>query len=127
MSNHVFLSKFSTVEDLLYPVIVEVGWWRRHLVHIDVLSNNLHFSLDCTPGFFSLLLLGEDPLKLCLSLQASPETPHPFVLPVMLIPYKDAFDIILSNVLPPTLTTTSHSSSLWTLSRLTPPCIPSVS
>ncbi|KAJ9085637.1 hypothetical protein DSO57_1012009 [Entomophthora muscae] len=61
--NHVFVSKFSAIEDLLYPVIVGVGWWRRHLVQINVLSNKLHFLLDGTPGFFLLLLLGEDPLS----------------------------------------------------------------
>ncbi|KAJ9062252.1 hypothetical protein DSO57_1012700 [Entomophthora muscae] len=104
-----------------------MGWWRRHLVQIDVLSNELHFSLDGTPSFFLLLSSGEDPPKLCLSLQASPETPPPFVLPGMLAPYKDAVDVTLSNVLPPALATTSHSSSLWILSRLTPPCIPSLS
>ncbi|KAJ9061616.1 Retrotransposon-derived protein peg10 [Entomophthora muscae] len=61
MGNHVFVRKFSAVEDLLYPVIVGVGWWRRHLVQIDVLSNKLHFLLDGAPSFFLLLLLGEDP------------------------------------------------------------------
>ncbi|KAJ9050550.1 hypothetical protein DSO57_1013563 [Entomophthora muscae] len=127
MGNHVFVSKFSAVEDLLYPVIVEVGWWRRHLVQIDVLSNELHFSLNGAPGFFLLLLLGEDPPKLCLLLKALPETPPPFFLPGMLVPYKDAFDITLSNVLLPTPTMTSHLNSPWIFSRFTPPCIPLVS
>ncbi|KAJ9060540.1 hypothetical protein DSO57_1029727 [Entomophthora muscae] len=99
--NHVFFRKFSAVEDLLYPVIVGVRWWRRHLVQIDVLSNKLHFSLDGAPGFFLLLPLGEDPPKLCLSLKALSETPSPFILPSMLVPYKGAFNITLSNVLPP--------------------------
>ncbi|KAJ9059652.1 hypothetical protein DSO57_1039286 [Entomophthora muscae] len=38
--SHVFVSKFSAVEDLLYPVIVGVGWWRRHLVQLDCLTNS---------------------------------------------------------------------------------------
>ncbi|KAJ9051529.1 hypothetical protein DSO57_1003878 [Entomophthora muscae] len=32
--SHVFVSKFSAMEDLLYPVIVGMGWWRRHLVRL---------------------------------------------------------------------------------------------
>ncbi|KAJ9069523.1 hypothetical protein DSO57_1017682 [Entomophthora muscae] len=110
--NHVFVSKFSAVEDLLYPVIVGVGWWRHYLVQIDVLSNELHFFLNGVPSFFSLLLLGEDPPKLCLSLKALPETPPLFVLPGMLVPYKDTFNGILSNVPLPTTTMTSHLNSL---------------
>ncbi|KAJ9060921.1 hypothetical protein DSO57_1025784 [Entomophthora muscae] len=51
--SHVFVSKFSTVEDLLYPVIVGVGWWQHHLVQIDCLTNKLHFLLDGYPGSFS--------------------------------------------------------------------------
>ncbi|KAJ9052058.1 hypothetical protein DSO57_1038027 [Entomophthora muscae] len=67
---------------------------------IDALSNKLQISLDGTPGFFSLLLSREDPPISCLSLQASPETPSPFVLPGILVPYKGAFDVTV-NPLPP--------------------------
>ncbi|KAJ9076440.1 retrotransposon-like protein 1 [Entomophthora muscae] len=101
--NHVFVSKFSAIEDLLYPVIVGMEWWRRHLVQIDVLSNKLHFLLDGAPGFLLLLLPGEDPPKSCLSLKALPDTPPPFVLPGILALYKDAFEVTLSNALPPLL------------------------
>ncbi|KAJ9053987.1 hypothetical protein DSO57_1019166 [Entomophthora muscae] len=64
---HIFVSKFSTIEDLLYPVIVGVGWWRCHLVHIDCLTNKLHFLLDGSLGSFLLLPLGWNLLRLaCL-------------------------------------------------------------
>ncbi|KAJ9072149.1 hypothetical protein DSO57_1030310 [Entomophthora muscae] len=38
--SHVFVSKFSAVEDLLYTVIVGMGWWRCHLVQIDASSTS---------------------------------------------------------------------------------------
>ncbi|KAJ9053418.1 hypothetical protein DSO57_1024377 [Entomophthora muscae] len=50
--SYVFVSKFSAVEDLLYPVIVGVGWWWRHLMQIDCLTNKLHFLLDRYLGSF---------------------------------------------------------------------------
>ncbi|KAJ9086660.1 retrotransposon-like protein 1 [Entomophthora muscae] len=99
--SHVFVSKFSAVEDLLYPVIVGVGWWRRHLVQIDCLTNKLHFSLDRCPGFFPLLPLGWEPPESCLSLAATPVSPpKPFALPAILAPFKDTFDATLSYALP---------------------------
>ncbi|KAJ9088549.1 hypothetical protein DSO57_1021929 [Entomophthora muscae] len=67
------------VKDLLYPVIVGVGWWRCHLVQIDVLSNKLYFSLYGVSGFFLLLSSEENFTESCLSLQASPET-HPLFI-----------------------------------------------
>ncbi|KAJ9066802.1 hypothetical protein DSO57_1006093 [Entomophthora muscae] len=100
--SHVFMSKFSAVEDLLYPVIVGVGWWQRHLVQIDCLTNKLHFLLDRSPGSFPLLPLGWEPSESCLSLTASPVSPpKPFALPAILAPFKDAFDATLSCALPP--------------------------
>ncbi|KAJ9054806.1 hypothetical protein DSO57_1010441 [Entomophthora muscae] len=100
--SHVFVSKFSAVEDLLYPVIVGVGWWQRHLVHIDCLNNELHFLLDEVPGFFPLLPSGWEPPESCLSLAASPVSPpEPFALPTILAPFKDIFDATLSCALPP--------------------------
>ncbi|KAJ9086124.1 retrotransposon-like protein 1 [Entomophthora muscae] len=73
--SHVFVSKFSAVEDLLYPVIVGVGWWQCHLVQIDCLTNKLHFLLDRCPGSFPLLSLGWEPPESCLSLAATPVSP----------------------------------------------------
>ncbi|KAJ9089972.1 hypothetical protein DSO57_1007538 [Entomophthora muscae] len=100
--SHVFVSKFSAVKDLLYPIIVGVGWWRRHLVQIDCLTNKLHFSLDGSLGSFPLLPLGWEPPELCLSLAATlVSPPEPFVLPAILAFFKDAFYTILSCVLPP--------------------------
>ncbi|KAJ9059558.1 hypothetical protein DSO57_1001100 [Entomophthora muscae] len=98
-----FVSKFSTVEDLLYPVIVGVGWWQHHLVQIDCLTNELHFLLDGCPGSFPLLPLGWEPPESCLSLAATPVSPpKPFALLAILAPFKDAFDATLSCA-PPTL------------------------
>ncbi|KAJ9061583.1 hypothetical protein DSO57_1019034 [Entomophthora muscae] len=74
--SHVFVSKFFTVEDLLYPVIVGVGWWRCHLVQIDCLTNKLHFLLDRCPRSFPLLPLGWEPPESCLSLAATPVSPQ---------------------------------------------------
>ncbi|KAJ9083337.1 retrotransposon-like protein 1 [Entomophthora muscae] len=73
--SHVFVSKFSAVEDLLYPVIMGVGWWRRHLVQIDCLTNKLHFLLHGCPGSFPLLPSGWEPPESCLSLAATPVSP----------------------------------------------------
>ncbi|KAJ9069303.1 hypothetical protein DSO57_1019866 [Entomophthora muscae] len=100
--SHKFVSKFSAVEDLLYPVIVGVGWWQCHLVQIDCLTNELHFLLDGCPGSFPLLPSGWEPPESCLShaaTQVSP--PKPFALPAILAPFKDAFDATLSCALPP--------------------------
>ncbi|KAJ9087233.1 hypothetical protein DSO57_1035173 [Entomophthora muscae] len=98
--SHVFVSKFSAVEDLLYPVIVGMGWW-CHLVQIDCLTNKIHFLLDRCPGSFPLLSLGWEPPESCLSLAAIPVSPpKPFALPAILAPFKDAFDATLSCVLP---------------------------
>ncbi|KAJ9085603.1 hypothetical protein DSO57_1012401 [Entomophthora muscae] len=95
--SRVFVSKFSAVEDLLYPVIVGVGWWRRHLVKIYCLPNKLHFLLDRCLGSFPLLSLGWEPPKSCLSLAATPvPPPEPFALLAILAPFKDAFDTALS-------------------------------
>ncbi|KAJ9069821.1 hypothetical protein DSO57_1014704 [Entomophthora muscae] len=100
--SYVFVSKFSAVEDLLYPVIVGVGWWWRHLVQIDCLTNKLHFLLDRLPGSFPLLPSGWELPESCLSLAATPVSPpEPFALLVILAPFKDAFDATLSCVLPP--------------------------
>ncbi|KAJ9079796.1 Retrotransposon-derived protein peg10 [Entomophthora muscae] len=102
--SHVFVSKFSAVEDLLYPVIMGVGWWRRHLVQIDCLTNKLHFLLDRSPGSFPLLLLGWKPPESCLSFAATPVSPpEPFALPAILALFKDDFDATLSCALPPLL------------------------
>ncbi|KAJ9066688.1 hypothetical protein DSO57_1007188 [Entomophthora muscae] len=99
--SHVFVSKFSAVKDLLYPVIVGLGWWQRHLVQIDYLTNELHFFLDGCPGLFPLLPLGWEPPKSCLSLTATPVSPpKPFALPAILAPFKDAFNATLSCALP---------------------------
>ncbi|KAJ9068625.1 hypothetical protein DSO57_1026688 [Entomophthora muscae] len=90
------------MEDLLYPVIVDVGWWRRHLVQIDCLTNKLHFLLDRCPGSFPLLPLGWELPESCLSLAATPVSPpEPFALPAILASFKDAFDATLSCVFPP--------------------------
>ncbi|KAJ9058290.1 hypothetical protein DSO57_1013776 [Entomophthora muscae] len=70
--NHVFVSRFLAVNDLLFPVILGVGWWRRHQVHIERPENELHFSLDGSAGVLSLLKPGVEPPKSCLSLKASP-------------------------------------------------------
>ncbi|KAJ9071162.1 hypothetical protein DSO57_1000167 [Entomophthora muscae] len=99
--SHVFVGKFSAVEDLLYPIIVGVGWWQRHLVKIDCLTNELHFFLDRSPGS-SPLPLGWEPPESCLSRAATwVSPPEPFALPAILAPFKDAFDADLSCVLPP--------------------------
>ncbi|KAJ9086823.1 hypothetical protein DSO57_1039567 [Entomophthora muscae] len=98
--SHVFVSKFSAVEDLLYPVIVGVGWC--HLVQIDCLTDKLHFLLDRSQGSFPLLPLGQEPPESCLSLATTPVSPpKPFALPAILTPFKDAFDATLSCALPP--------------------------
>ncbi|KAJ9067127.1 hypothetical protein DSO57_1003039 [Entomophthora muscae] len=81
--SHMFVSKFSAMEDLLYPIIVGMGWWWRHLVQIDCLTNKLHFLLDGCLGSFPLLPSG----WVCLShacllqqLQSLPLSPLPFWL-----------------------------------------------
>ncbi|KAJ9052671.1 hypothetical protein DSO57_1032047 [Entomophthora muscae] len=71
--SHVFVSRFLAVDDLLFHVILEVGWWHRHQVHIEGPANELHFSLDSSAGVLSLLKPGEEPPKSCLSLKASLE------------------------------------------------------
>ncbi|KAJ9071709.1 hypothetical protein DSO57_1034282 [Entomophthora muscae] len=99
--SHVFVSKFSTVEDLLYLVIVGLGWWRPHLVQFDCLTNELHFLLDGYPGS-PLLPLGCELPESCLSLAATPVSPpKPFSLPAILAPFKYAFDSILFCALTP--------------------------
>ncbi|KAJ9050993.1 hypothetical protein DSO57_1009076 [Entomophthora muscae] len=85
--SHVFVSRLSAVYDLLLPVILGVGWWRRHQVHIDGPANELHFSLDNSAGVLSLLKPGVEPPKSYLSLKASPEVPSPVLIPVILAPY----------------------------------------
>ncbi|KAJ9066604.1 hypothetical protein DSO57_1007946 [Entomophthora muscae] len=77
----------TTVDDLLFPVILGVGWWRRHQVHIDGPENELHFSLDNSAGVLSLLKPGVEPPKSCLSLKASPEVPSPVLIPGILALY----------------------------------------
>ncbi|KAJ9066577.1 retrotransposon-like protein 1 [Entomophthora muscae] len=100
--SHVFVSKFSAVEDLLYPVIVGVGWWQRHLVKIDCLTKELHFLLDRSLGYFPLLPSGWEPPESCLSLAATPVSPpEPFALPAILALFEDAFDATLFCALPP--------------------------
>ncbi|KAJ9059520.1 hypothetical protein DSO57_1001591 [Entomophthora muscae] len=97
-----FVSKFSAVEDLLYPVIVGVGWWQRYPVQIECLINKLYFFLDGFPGSFPLPPLSWEPPESCLSLAATPfSPPGPFVLPAILAPFKYAFDATLSCALPP--------------------------
>ncbi|KAJ9084744.1 hypothetical protein DSO57_1021102 [Entomophthora muscae] len=99
--SHVFVSKFSAVEDLLYPVIVGVGWWRRHLVQIDCLTNKLHFLLDGLLGSFPLLPFEWEPPDTCLSLVATQVSPlKPFALLAILALFKNAFDTNLSCALP---------------------------
>ncbi|KAJ9087049.1 hypothetical protein DSO57_1037109 [Entomophthora muscae] len=96
------MSKLSAVEDLLYPVVVGVGWWQCHLVQIDCLTNRLLFLLDGSLGSFPLLPLGWESPETCLSLAATPISPiKPFALPAILAPFKDAFDATLSCALPP--------------------------
>ncbi|KAJ9066246.1 hypothetical protein DSO57_1011573 [Entomophthora muscae] len=88
--------------DGTYGIPMGVGWWQRHLVQIDCLTNKLHFLLDGCPGSFPLLPLGWEPPELCLSLVATPVSPpKPFALPAILAPFKDAFDASLSCALPP--------------------------
>ncbi|KAJ9078534.1 hypothetical protein DSO57_1005975 [Entomophthora muscae] len=85
--SHVFVSKFSAVEDLLYPVIVGVGWWQRHLVQIDCLTNKLHLLLDGRPGSFPLLPPGRNCqshaylLQLLQSLLLNPLPCRPYWFP----------------------------------------------
>ncbi|KAJ9053212.1 hypothetical protein DSO57_1026436 [Entomophthora muscae] len=88
------------MDDLLFPVILGVGWWCQHQVHIDRASNELHFSLDGSAGVLSLLKPGKEPPKSCLLLKASPEVPSPVLIPEILAPYQDAFDLSLATALP---------------------------
>ncbi|KAJ9063460.1 hypothetical protein DSO57_1000050 [Entomophthora muscae] len=98
--SHVFVSRFLAVDDLLFPVILGVGWWCQHQVHIDRPANELHFSLDNSAGVLSLLKPGVEPLKSCLSLKASPEVPSPVLIPGILAPYQDALNLSLATALP---------------------------
>ncbi|KAJ9057678.1 hypothetical protein DSO57_1020414 [Entomophthora muscae] len=97
--NYVFVSRFLAVNDLLFPVILGVGWWRRHQVHIDGPENELHFSLDNSAGVLFLPKPGVEPPKSCLSLKASPEVPSLVLIPGILTPYQDAFDLSLATAL----------------------------
>ncbi|KAJ9076912.1 hypothetical protein DSO57_1021766 [Entomophthora muscae] len=85
--SHVLVSRFSAVDDLLFPVILGVGWWRQHQGHIDGPANELYFSLDNSVGVLYLLKPGVEPPNSCLSLKASPEVPSPVLIPGILAPY----------------------------------------
>ncbi|KAJ9053629.1 hypothetical protein DSO57_1022535 [Entomophthora muscae] len=109
--SHVFVSRFLAVNDLLFPVILGVGWWCWHQVHIDGPANELNFSLDNSTGVLSLLKPGVEPPKSCLSLKASPEVPSPVLIPGILVLYQDAFDLSLATVLPQH---THYDVTFWT-------------
>ncbi|KAJ9048701.1 hypothetical protein DSO57_1032384 [Entomophthora muscae] len=109
--SHVFVSRFLAVDDLLFSVILGVGRWRRHQVHIDGPVNELHFSLDNSTGVLSLLKPGVEPPKSCLSLKASPEVPSPVLIPVILVLFQDAFNLSLATSLPQH---TYHDVTFWT-------------
>ncbi|KAJ9087116.1 hypothetical protein DSO57_1036510 [Entomophthora muscae] len=109
-SNRVFVSRFLAVDDPLFHVILGVGWWRWHQVHIDGPENELHFSLDGSAGVLSLLKPGVEPPKSCLSLKASPEVPSPVLIPGILAPYQDAFNLSLATALPQHM---HHDVTFW--------------
>ncbi|KAJ9072590.1 hypothetical protein DSO57_1025970 [Entomophthora muscae] len=74
-------------------------------------ENELHFSLGGSSGVLSLLKPGVEPPKSCLSLKASPEVPSPVLIPGILAPYQDAFDLSLATALPQHI---HHDVTFWT-------------
>ncbi|KAJ9055429.1 hypothetical protein DSO57_1003926 [Entomophthora muscae] len=102
IGNHIFTKQFFAVKNLLYPMILGIGWWRKYDISLDLQANSLCLNPTQGPSF-SLALMDNTLPLVDLSLatcKVMAQQPTPITLTPCIEHLAEVFDVSRENRLP---------------------------